>query len=46
MNVLLELSKTMSQEMARHLKDFLPFMRKTFELDTSSAIQIPAFQVL
>lgn len=26
--------------------DFLPFMRKTFENETSSSIQIPAFQVL
>lgn len=46
MNVLLELSKTMSSEIAKHFKDFLPFMKKTFEQDTSSAIQIPAFQIL
>ena len=46
MNVFLELSKIMPTELAGYFADILPFIKKCFEGDISSQLQIPGLLCL
>jgi len=46
LNVLVELSKTMSGEMVTYFFEILGFIKKCFDSETSSSLQIPSFIIL